>query len=274
MLWQTDFMSTIITGEAVVLELRPASFAARSLGCAIDVAVTVVLAIAAIFTIGAIPFLVDASATRAIILVTLVALLVALPVAVETLTRGKSLGKLAMGLRIVRDDGGSIRFRHALIRGLLGFFEIYMSLGSVAFLASLFNGKSKRLGDMLAGTYAIRDRAPEPKPLQVYTVPALAPWAALADIGRIPDTLARRISVFLRQGTAMAPASRLSLGNELAVEASKYVAPQPPHGTPPEVFLAALITERRDREFKRLTVAAAQAQRLRTRLNSHGTGLL
>ncbi|WP_104091194.1 RDD family protein [Arthrobacter sp. GMC3] len=263
-------MSTIITGEAVVLELRPASFAARSLGCAIDVLVTVVLAIAAIFTIGAIPFLVDASATRAIILLTLVTLLVGLPIAVETLTRGKSLGKLVMGLRIVRDDGGSIRFRHALIRGLLGFFEIYMSLGSVAFLASLFNGKSKRLGDMLAGTYAIRDRAPEPKPLQVHTVPALAPWAALADIGRLPDTLARRISVFLRQGGAMAQGSRESLGTDLATEASRYVAPQPPLGTPPEMFLAVLIAERRDRDFKRLSAAAEQAQRLRSRLASNG----
>ncbi|ALE91503.1 hypothetical protein AOC05_02635 [Arthrobacter alpinus] len=265
-------MSTIITGEAVVLELRPSSFAARSLGCAIDVAATIVLVFAALFTIGAIPFLVDPAATRVVILVTLVTLLVIVPIAVETLTRGKSLGKLIMGLRIVRDDGGSIRFRHALVRGLLGFFEIYVSLGSVAFLASLFNTKSKRLGDMLAGTYAIRDRAPEPKPLQVSTVPALAGWAALADIGRLPDTLARRISIFLRQGGAMAPASRISLGNELAGEASRYVAPQPPPGTPPEIFLAALISERREREFTRLSAAASEAAHLRARLNGHGAG--
>ena len=36
-------MSPIITGEAVVLELRPASFAARALGLVIDVVVHVVL---------------------------------------------------------------------------------------------------------------------------------------------------------------------------------------------------------------------------------------
>ncbi|MGA7205329.1 MAG: RDD family protein [Specibacter sp.] len=265
-------MSAIITGEAVVLELRPASFAARSLGSAIDVLATVALVVAAMFTIGAVPFLVDAAAAKAIILLTLVAILVALPIAVETLTRGKSLGKLIMGLRIVRDDGGSIRFRHALIRGLLGFFEIYLTLGSVAFLVCLFNDKSKRLGDMLAGTYAIRDRAPEPKPLQVHVVPALAPWAALADIGRLPDPLARRISVFLRQGGLMAPASRAAMGAELATEASSHVAPPPPAGTPPEVFLAALVSERRDREFKRLAAAAEQARRVRSRLNSHGVG--
>jgi uncharacterized RDD family membrane protein YckC len=29
------------------------------------------------------------------------------PTTVETLTRGKSLGKLVLGLRVVRDDGGT-----------------------------------------------------------------------------------------------------------------------------------------------------------------------
>ncbi|MCU6481517.1 RDD family protein [Arthrobacter sp. A2-55] len=265
-------MSAIITGEAVVLELRPASFAARSLGAAIDVLVTIVLVIGAVWAFATIPFMIDAAAAKAIFLVLLVGILVGVPVAVETMTRGRSLGKLALGLRIVRDDGGSIRFRHALIRGLLGVFEIYMTLGSVAFLVSLFNEKSKRLGDMVAGTYAIRDRAPQPKPLQVFVVPALQPWAKLADIGRLPDSLARRISIFLRQGTQMSPESRFAMAASLAEEASPHVAPLPPAGTPPEVFLSALISERRDREFARLSAAAVQADKVRLRLAAHGVG--
>ncbi len=263
-------MSAIITGEAVVLELRPASFAARSLGSAIDVLVTIALIVGALLVMGSVPNLLDSAAARAIVLATLVGIVVVLPIAVETLSRGKSVGKLAMGLRIVRDDGGSIRFRQALIRGLLAVFEIYMSLGSVAFLACLFNSKSKRLGDMMAGTYAIRDRAPKEQPLQVHTVPALEAWAQLADIGRLPDPLARRISVFLHQGARMAPSSRFSMGLALAQETSPYVAPLPPAGTPPEVFLSALISERRDREFKRLSAAEEQAAGLRSRLNTHG----
>jgi uncharacterized RDD family membrane protein YckC len=265
-------MSAIITGEAVVLELRPASFAARSLGAAIDVLVTIVLVIGAVWAFATLPFMLDSAASRAIFLVLLVAILVGVPIAVETITRGKSLGKLAMGLRVVRDDGGSIRFRHALIRGLLGVFEIYMTLGSVAFLVSLFNEKSKRLGDMVAGTYAIRDRAPQPKPLQVFVVPALQPWAKLADIGRLPDSLARRISIFLRQGAQMSPESRFAMAVSLAEEASPHVAPLPPVGTPPEVFLSALISERRDREFARLSAASEQADRVRARLAAHGVG--
>jgi hypothetical protein len=125
---------------------------------------------------------------------------------------------------------------------------------------------------MMAGTYAIRDRAPAARPLQVHTVPALAPWARLADIGRLPDPLARRISVFLRQGARMADSSRALMGVALAEEASAFVAPLPPAGTPPEAFLAALMSERRDREFARLTAAEAQAARLRVLLDAHGVG--
>lgn len=265
-------MSAIITGEAVVLELRPASFAARSLGTAIDVLATLVVAVGLFLLLGALPFTLDPAASRAMILLTIVTLFVIVPITVETLSRGKSLGKLVMGLRIVRDDGGSIRFRQALIRGILAVLEIYMTLGSVACLVSLFNDKSKRLGDMLAGTYAIRDRAPEPKPLQVSVAPSLAQWAAVADIGRLPDPLARRISLFLRQGGAMAADSRFSLAVELASEASHYVAPLPVPGTPPDIFLAALIAERRDREFERMSAAAQRAEQVRGRLQRYGAG--
>ena len=265
-------MSAIITGEAVVLELRPASFAARSLATAIDVAATLLVGLGLVMLLGALPFVVDIAAVRAIVIVAVVTLLVIVPITVETLSRGKSLGKLALGLRIVRDDGGSIRFRHAMIRALLAVLEIYMTLGSVACLVSLFNDKSKRLGDMLAGTYAIRDRAPKVKPLQVSVAPQLAPWAALADIGRLPDSLARRISLFLNQGSAMAPASRHALGLELANEASQFVAPLPAPGTDPAVFLSSLMAERREREFHRLTASAQRAAVVRSQLQRHGAG--
>ena len=265
-------MSAIITGEAVVLELRPATFAARSLASALDVLITILVAIGLLLLLGALPFVLDMAAVRAIMVVAAVTLLVIVPIAVETLTRGKSLGKLVMGLRIVRDDGGSIRFRHAMIRALLAVLEIYMTLGSIACLVSLFNEKSKRLGDMLAGTYAIRDRAPKVTPLQVGVAPHLAQWAALVDIGRLPDPLARRISLYLRQGSAMAATSRHLLGVELANEASLYVAPLPEPGTDPAVFLSALIAERRARELKRMRTAAQRAAVVRGQLQRHGVG--
>lgn len=68
----------------------------------------------------------------------------------------------------------------------------------------------------------------------------------------------------------MAPASRMSLGVELANEASAFVAPLPAPGTPPDVFLAALISERREREYLHMTAAAQRAAEVRGQLQRHG----
>ena len=82
------------------------------------------------------------------------------PIAVETLSHGRSLGKLACGLRVVRDDGGPIRFRHALVRGAMGVVEILMTFGVIACIASLVSARGRRLGDVFAGTLVVRERMP------------------------------------------------------------------------------------------------------------------
>ncbi|HEV7167520.1 MAG TPA: RDD family protein [Micrococcaceae bacterium] len=260
-------MSSIVTGEAVVLELRPASFAARGLGVAIDMAVQAALAVVFLFVLGSVPGVLDSAATAVMVLLVLVFLFVVVPVGVETLSRGRSVGKLVMGLRVVRDDGGSIRFRHALIRGLVGFFELYLMLGSVAFIASLFNARSKRLGDMLAGTYSMRERIAAVPPLLVRLPESLQAWASLADIGRLPDALGRRVTTFLRQAPKMSPGSRLQMAGALADEAAVHIAPPPPPGTLPEAFLAAVVAERRDREYRRLVLQRERSDALALRLS-------
>ena len=80
------------------------------------------------------------------------------PTTVETLSRGRSLGKLACGLRTVRDDAGPISFQHAFVRALIGFVEIYAFTGAPAFFSALLSTKGKRLGDHAAGTYVVRER--------------------------------------------------------------------------------------------------------------------
>lgn len=259
-------MSSIITGEAVVLELRPASFAARALGLLLDVVVNVALLWIIVSLVAAAAPELDDAALRALFTVAVVFSFVVVPVGVETLSRGLSVGKLATGLRIVRDDGGSIRFRHALIRGLVGFLEIYATLGGLAVAVALFNGKSKRLGDLVAGTYALRRRVRAEPPV-LHRVPyQLQPWVAAADIGRIPDAAARRASLFLRQAGRMAPASRAALAQSLATEVAAHVAPPPPAGTGPEDYLAAVLGERSRRELGRLEAARERSTRLGARL--------
>ncbi len=97
------------------------------------------------------------------------------PIAVETLSHGRSLGKMACGLRVVRDDGGPIRFRHSLVRGLIGVIEILMTFGVVACIASLVSARGRRLGDVFAGTLVVRERVPAPA---AGFLPPPPPWLA------------------------------------------------------------------------------------------------
>ncbi|MGF9663997.1 RDD family protein [Arthrobacter crystallopoietes] len=262
-------MSNIVTGEAVVLELRPASFGVRAVSSIIDCVTNFLLLVLAIaFLAETLQLNFDAAAAQALSLTMFVFFLVIVPVGLETLTRGKSLGRLIMGLRIVRDDGGAIRFRHALIRGLLGVFELYLLLGSVAFLTALFNDRSKRLGDLLAGTYSMRERVGVIHQQLPHTPPQLVPWVKLADMGRLPESLARRVSQFLTQAPKMIPASRQHLAVDLATETAQYVSPAPPPGTAPEMFLIAVMAERRERDFARLSRQYESSQQRSQRLHS------
>ncbi|MCY7289951.1 MAG: RDD family protein, partial [Cryobacterium sp.] len=179
-----------VTGEAVALELPAAGLALRALSGFVDlmvggVALWVGLAIATGMTAGADDAIRGVASTVLLVLVTVV-----LPTTLETLTRGRSVGKFATGLRTVRDDAGPIGFRHALTRALVGFVEIWLLFGVPALVCALLSSKGKRLGDFSAGTYVVRERVHLTLPPPPMMPMQLSDWAAGADIARLPDGLA------------------------------------------------------------------------------------
>jgi uncharacterized RDD family membrane protein YckC len=244
----------LVTGEAVALDLRPASFVLRAAGTMIDFVVYVgsyVLLLLLLVSMSE-TFGLDEAVSAALGITTLVLCIVVAPTAVETISQGKSLGKLAVGARIVRDDGGAIGFRHAFMRALAGILELFMTVGGLAAVVALLNGRSKRLGDLLAGTYSQYERVSKESP-PVFGVPVeLAEWARTADVARMPDALARRIAQFLHQSAKFTPESRQRLARELASEASVWVSPLPVADADAELFLAAVAAIRRDREYAAL----------------------
>jgi len=185
-----------------------------------------------------------------------------LPTTLETLTRGRSVGKFATGLRTVRDDAGPIGFRHAVTRALVGLVDIWLLLGVPALVSGLVSSKGKRLGDYAAGTYVVRERVHITLPPPPMMPPHLAAWAAGADIARLPDGLAMAIRQFLMRAPLLSPSSRATLGVQLHDEVVAYLAPQPPPGTHPELVLAAVIADRRRRDWIRLQRDAALRRRL------------
>ena len=252
----------LVTGEAVALDLPPASIGSRVVSGLIDVIVTLATAIALVFLFVALAAGTDAALLAASVVAATATIFVFIPATVETLTRGRSLGKLAMGLRTVRDDAGPISFQHAFIRALVGYVEIYLLSGVPAFFSALLNRQGKRLGDHAAGTYVIRDRfrltLQPPVPMPEH----LRAWASGADMAPLPTNVALAVRQFLGRLHQITPQARVELGTHLSHQVSRYVSPPPPPGTPPEYFLAAVVAARRDRDLARLHRESELYQRL------------
>ena len=252
----------LVTGEAVALDLRPVSFILRAAGAIIDYLVyfgSYILIMVLLFTF-ALQLGIDDAMLQAIGVAGIVLCIVVIPITVELLSHGKSLGKLAVGARIVRDDGGAIGFRHAFIRALLNVIETFMTFGGLAAVTGLLNGRAKRMGDLIAGTYSQNERVSRVV-TPVFGVPvALLEWSRTADVAKMPDALARRVAQFLAQAPGLVPASRERLSRELATEVSVFVSPVP--STNAELFLAAVAAVRRDREFAALELEKAGLARL------------
>lgn len=253
----------VLTGEAVALDLQPIGLGLRVLGGMIDAVLGWALYLA--IMLWGVGSLVDAGIlTQATMQVFAIVLLVVcfavLPITVETLTRGRSLGKLAAGGRIVRSDGGAIGFRHAFIRGLVGVLEVYMTLGGIALLVGVFTPRAQRLGDLVAGTYSERARRPAlPEPAR--GIPEqLAGWAEVADVARLPARLDAQVMRFSAGAENMNPAARARIAAELAPDVEPFVSPVPP--VSPEVFLAGVAAVRRERERAVLRAENARTARL------------
>lgn len=250
----------LVTGEAVTLDVKPASYILRAAGTFIDWVVYMLVMLGCVLLLVATGGGLDEALVRALVVLILVFGTVVIPLTVELASRGRSLGKLAVGARIVRDDGGAIGFRHAFIRALTGVLEIFMTVGGIAALVGLLNARSKRLGDLLAGTYSQLVRVPAPRPLDLYLSPALSGWAMTADVGRLPDRLSRRIAQFVRQAPQLTPAARYGLSTELAREASVFVSPLP--DVDAETFLVGVALLRRQRDARGLALEQQRLDRL------------
>ncbi|QUI32051.1 RDD family protein [Streptomyces alfalfae] len=253
-------MSELVTGEAVALELRPAKLPSRALALVIDLAVAWGVYLGVTIGIVASTASLDDAAAAAVAVASFLLILVGIPIAVETLSHGRSLGKLACGLRVVRDDGGPIRFRHALVRGAMGVVEILMTFGVVACIASLVSARGRRLGDVFAGTLVVRERVPAGR---AAFVPPPPPWLAGrfagADLSAVPEELWLSIRQYLTRMGQLDPQVGLAVAGRLAGELAARTGASVPPDVPPAAYLAAVVHERQTRDAQRAFGGAAEA---------------
>ncbi|GAB17229.1 hypothetical protein GOEFS_022_00090 [Gordonia effusa NBRC 100432] len=258
----------LVSGEAVALDLPAANIGLRILSGLIDCVVGIATYVALSFLLLQV-FLSSKQFDNTGIAVLLsihvciiIFALVAIPTISETVTRGKTLGHWILGLRTVRDDAGPITFRQAVTRAMLGFVEIYSCWGLPALLCAATNRKGKRFGDLLAGTYVVRDRFSLNLPVPAQMPPQLEQWAATADVAPLPIPLTIAARSFLGRVDKLNPIARQQVSGQLAGQMLRFVAPAPPAAAPPEMVLHAILAERRKRDAARIE----RDQRLRERV--------
>lgn len=243
----------VVTGDAVVLDVQVAQLPVRAVAILIDITVVVLLYIIGVLLWAVTLLDFDPALSGAVLIIFTVLTLVGYPLVFETTTRGRSLGKMAVGLRVVSDDGGPERFRQALFRALAGAIEIYMLSGAPAVICSLLSPKGKRIGDIFAGTMVISERKPriEPPPPMP---PQLAWWASSLQLSGLRPQQAELARQFLSRASQLDPVVRDQMAYRITTDVVAQISPPPPPGTPAQLVLAAVLAERHRRELARLQV--------------------
>jgi uncharacterized RDD family membrane protein YckC len=158
-------------------------------------------------------------------------------VAFETLGRGQTPGKRALGLRVVRTDGAPVGLAESLARNLLRAVEVPLGYAP-AVLAVALGPRHQRLGDLVAGTLVVRERRHD---LSRYGPPAAADPRFASLRGRAAALLSadefERLTDFLRRRHELDPEPRARIARLLASALgarARLVADDP------EAFLEAL----------------------------------
>jgi uncharacterized RDD family membrane protein YckC len=168
-------------------------------------------------------------------------------VSFEVLGGGRTPGKRAVGLRVVRDGGGPVGLRASLIRNVIRLFEAVLFY-LPALVSILVTRANQRLGDLAAGTLVIRE--PKAGAAPAPTAAAIAPAAfASWDATGVGEAEVTAVRAFLERRESLRPAARRQLAGQLASRLRPMVAGVRP-GLDDETFLERLAAAKAGGELR------------------------
>jgi len=242
----------IVTPEAVVLELETAGVASRAFAGLIDLAAQfgIFFVTLLILQIGGLL----ASSENTVVAVVFAAVVMGYPLLSESLWRGRTLGKRALGLRVITVEGAPIRLRHAALRMMGGLVDRYLPpVGVTGVLFVLGTSRHQRVGDLLAGTIVIRDPVRTGLPPAVWfpVPPGMEAFAATIDPTAMTDAQYTVIRSFLLHNRELTPDARYSLARDLAARAAAALRHDGYTGVHPESYLLCVISRYQRANFGR-----------------------
>lgn len=246
----------LVTPEAVVLDLPVANVGSRSLAYAIDVVVMFAIFLAVVMLADLVG-IDDATSGVILVVLLLFVLLFVWPTTFETVSHGRSPGKMVLGLRVLTVEGGPVRMRHAAIRSALAVVEILACAGGVAVVLALFTRRAQRLGDLVAGTVVVQARAPKRAldAARFTPPPGLEAWTDSLDVTGLQEADYEVVRALVLRESTLPDAERRRLAHDVSARLRERISPPPPSGTDPVALLTAVaaayqrrFAARRDRD--------------------------
>ena len=217
-----DQVVEVETPEQVVVSYSVAGVGSRAAAALVDYAICLaaLLAVLVVARLAMLPF--RGAVTRelttpwvfALLMVAQFAILWGYYVLFEGLRDGQTPGKRQLGLRVVQDGGYSVTFAASAVRNIVRVVDMQPGIFYLVGIVSVaLSRRGKRLGDVVAGTFVVRERlgrAPQ----------AAAPGGAGGAASLVPATLAddefALLEHYLARRAGLDPARRADLAGRLA----------------------------------------------------------
>jgi len=239
---QLDNRVSSATPEGVTLELVLAGLGSRFLARLLDTVIQLAL-------VAALAIAVNASGSpgwlQAIAIVLTFLIVFAYDIILETLNNGRTVGKLAAGIRVVGRNGEPVRFLASAVRNIARILDFLPLLYLIGTISIVTTPRGQRVGDLAAGTIVARDRFPglahAPAPLTV-TPAAVATW----DVSAVTPNELQAVRHFLDRRLELRWAARSYFAVDLANRLGPKVAGVPANSHP-EYVLEGIVVAKQSR---------------------------
>lgn len=237
-------MSGIVTPEAVPLDFEHAGIGSRAAALLIDAVVVltvqVAVSIGAFAAFDVLPGPEWVAVSSLLILNFLIVF--GYPTLFEVAFGGRSLGKMALGLRVVTVEGAPVGFRHAAIRSAFMLVDFFVTAGAGAVITAAVTPRSQRLGDLVAGTVVLRQRyagRSQARATRFHVPPWAESYAGTVSPTALTARDYQRVRAFLLRADELTGDARRSIAVSLA-QSCLPRTPTPPSDMDPETYLRVL----------------------------------
>lgn len=203
----------IATPEGIEIELTLAGIGSRFMAGAMDYSIQLLVIVAMALILRP-----DGGAGAAVFTSASFAMIFFYDVLFEVLGGGRTPGKRANGLRVVRGGGRPITFSRSALRNVLRLIDIMPGMYAVGMTVIFISPRNQRVGDLAAGTYVVRDRVGyTPRTGRATERPQIdASPAATWDVTAISAQDVAAVRAFLERRYELRDDARRAIANELA----------------------------------------------------------